>query len=116
MAGRSIYWALLLNTFLVQWFFFGIFVQGSDPSTSDGEFIAGTFILTQKSLDEAPYRYAGVLRQVLDKIETKNPPSREELSECSTKYKIAPSGKFTFSLIILAQLLYLYYIQYYSLS
>lgn len=115
MAGRSIYWALLLNTFLVQWFFFGIFVQGSDPK-SDGEFVAGTFILTQKSLDEAPYRYAGVLRQVLDKIETKNPPSREELSECSTKYKIAPSGKFTFSLIILAQLLYLYCIQYYSLS
>ena len=113
MAGRSMLWALL-NVFLVQWFFFGVFVQGADQS--DGEFVAGTFILTQKSLDEAPYRYAGVLRQVLDKIETKDPPKKEELSECSTKYKIAPSGKFTFSLIILAQLLYLYYIQYYSLS
>ena len=90
MAGRSMFWTLL-NAFLIQWFFFGVFVQASDQS--DGEFVAGTFILTQKSLDEAPYRYAGVLRQVLDKIEMKDPPKKEELSECSTKYKIAPSGK-----------------------
>ena len=113
MADSSMFWALL-NAFLALVFFLGVFGQEADKS--DGEFVAGTFILTQKSLDEAPYRYAGVLRQVLDKIETKNPPSREELSECSTKYKIAPSGKFTFSLIILAQLLYLYCIQYYYLS
>ena len=91
MAGRSIYWALLLNTFLVQWFFFGIFVQGADQS--DGEFVAGTFILTQKSLDEAPYRYAGVLRQILDSLEVQDPPKKEEISECSTQYRIEPSGK-----------------------
>ena len=34
----------------------------------DGEFVAGSFILTQKSLSEAPHRYATVLREVLDKV------------------------------------------------
>ena len=34
----------------------------------DGEFVAGSFILTQKSLSEAPHRYATVLREALDKV------------------------------------------------
>ena len=59
-----------------------------------GEFVAGTFILTQKSLDEAPYRYAGVLREVLDKIEGKDPPRKSDEENCSARYRIEPSGKF----------------------
>ena len=34
----------------------------------EGEFVAGSFILTQKSLSEAPHRYAKVLRSALDKV------------------------------------------------
>ena len=56
------------------------------------EFIAGSFILTQNSLNEAPYRYAGVLRQVLDKVEKKDPPSQSDEENCSAKYRIKPSG------------------------
>ena len=53
------------------------------------EFIAGSFILTQNSLNEAPYRYAGVLRQVLDKVEKKDPPSQSDEENCSgTKIEI----------------------------
>ena len=59
----------------------------------ENEFVAGSFILTQKSLNEAPYRYSGVLRQVLDKVETKDPPSQFDEEECSAKYRILPSGK-----------------------
>ena len=60
----------------------------------EGEFLAGTFILTQKSLNEAPYRYAGMLRQALDRAEEKDPPSQEpDESTCSVRYKIAPSGR-----------------------
>ena len=58
-----------------------------------GEFVAGSFILTQKSLDEAPYRYAGVLRQALDIVETKDPPTQSDEQECSAKYRIEPSGR-----------------------
>ena len=57
------------------------------------EFIAGSFILTQNSLNEAPYRYAGVLRKVLDKVERKDPPSQSDEENCSAKYRIKPSGK-----------------------
>ncbi len=58
-----------------------------------GEFVAGSFILTQKSLDEAPYRYAGILRKALDKVETKDPPSKSDEENCSVRYRITPSGK-----------------------
>lgn len=61
------------------------------------DFVAGTFILTQKSLNEAPYRYAGVLRQVLDKIEQKDPPSQSDEDQCDAKYRILPSGNFFFN-------------------
>ena len=61
---------------------------------SDHDFIAGTFILTQKSLNEAPYRYAGVLRHVLDKVEQKDPPSQYDEENCSAKFRILPSGKY----------------------
>ncbi len=57
-----------------------------------GEFIAGSFILTQKSLNEAPYRYAGVLRKALDTVETKDPPSRSDENNCNVRYRIRPSG------------------------
>ena len=56
------------------------------------EFVAGSFILTQNSLNEAPYRYAGVLRKVLDKVETKDPPSQSDEENCNAKYRIKPSG------------------------
>ena len=61
-----------------------------------GEFLAGSFILTQKSLDEAPYRYAGVLRKALDKAEMKDPPSKSDEENCSVRYRISPSGNFKF--------------------
>ena len=56
------------------------------------EFEAGSFILTQKSLNEAPYRYAGVLRKILDKVESKDPPSQSDEENCNAKYRIKPSG------------------------
>ena len=62
--------------------------------TVENEFLAGTFLLTQKSLNEAPYRYAGVLRQILDKVEQKDPPAKYDEENCETKYRILPSGKF----------------------
>ena len=57
------------------------------------EFEAGSFILTQNSLNEAPYRYAGVLRKILDKVEQKDPPSQSDEENCNAKYRIKPSGK-----------------------
>ena len=62
-------------------------------SRKEGEFLAGTFILTQKSLSEAPYRYAGVLRKALDKAELKDPPSKSDEENCDVKYRIRPSGR-----------------------
>ena len=56
------------------------------------EFEAGSFILTQNSLNEAPYRYAGVLRKILDKVENKDPPSQSDEENCNAKYRIKPSG------------------------
>ncbi len=58
-----------------------------------GEFVAGTFILTQESLEEAPYRYAGMLRKALDRVETKDPPSQSDEANCDVRYRIRPSGK-----------------------
>ena len=65
---------------------------------SEGEFVAGSFILTQKSLDEAPFRYAGVLRRALDRVETKDPPSRSDEENCDVRYRIEPSGEKMFYL------------------
>ncbi len=64
-----------------------------------GEFLAGSFILTQKSLDEAPFRYAGVLRKALDRAETKDPPTKSDEENCSVRYRISPSGKYIQSII-----------------
>ena len=80
-----------MNTFLSHWF---LIVQVQGAWQIRNEFVAGTFILTQKSLDEAPYRYAGVLRQVLDKVEAKDPPTQKDETACSARYKIEPSGCF----------------------
>ena len=84
---------VLLTLFLL--FIFGV---GSKRIRKKGEFVAGTFILTQKSLSEAPYRYAGVLRKALDNAETKDPPSKSDEEECSVRYRIRPSGIFYFSI------------------
>ena len=62
----------------------------------EGEFSAGTFILTQQSLLEAPYRYAGILREVLDRVEAKQPPSQSDEANCDVRYRIEPSGDDTF--------------------
>lgn len=56
------------------------------------EFVAGSFIITQKSLNEAPYRYAGILRKALDKVEQKDPPSKSDEENCDVRYRINPSG------------------------
>jgi hypothetical protein len=66
--------------------------QPSQKLKSKGEFMAGTFILTQQSLLEAPYRYAGILRDVLDRVEAKQPPSQSDEANCDVKYRIEPSG------------------------
>ena len=74
----------------------GHWVAGQTGQTGQTEFLAGTFLLTQKSLNEAPYRYAGVLRQILDKVEQKDPPAKYDEENCETKYRILPSGKFIY--------------------
>ena len=70
-----------------------VLIGGSESLKKEGEFVAGTFILTQKSLNEAPYRYAGVLRRALDRVETKSPPSKSDEENCDVRYRIEPSGK-----------------------
>lgn len=70
--------------------------EGGRRTPWAGEFTAGTLILTQESLDEGPYRYAGVLRRGLDKAEAIEPPSRNDEENCDVKYRIEPSGKCRF--------------------
>ena len=41
-----------------------ILVAGVQGDLEPGEFVAGSFILTQKALDEAPYRYSSFLTEV----------------------------------------------------
>ena len=71
----------------------------------EGEFMAGSFILTQRALDEAPYRYSSFLTQALEKMEMKDPPAKSDEQSCSVKYRIEPwvpaSGRFA-ALIILS--------------
>ena len=59
----------------------------------DGEFIAGSFILTQKALSEAPYRYSRFLTSALDRMEMVDPPSKRDEENCNVRYRIEPSGK-----------------------
>ena len=66
--------------------------QAAKSAKREGEFSAGTFILTQQSLLEAPYRYAGILRDVLDRVEAKQPPSQSDEANCDVRYRIEPSG------------------------
>eukprot|EP00095_Tigriopus_kingsejongensis_P007184 maker-scaffold3067_size10345-snap-gene-0.2 protein:Tk07184 transcript:maker-scaffold3067_size10345-snap-gene-0.2-mRNA-1 annotation:"predicted protein" len=81
-------WPLLGVIFLTV----GAILVASAPP-KEAEFVAGSFIITQKSLNEAPYRYAGILRKALDKVETKDPPSQSEEENCDVQYRIRPSGR-----------------------
>ena len=83
-------YAVPLSLFVL--FSMGIYKADCKRIRKTGEFLAGTFILTQKSLSEAPYRYAGVLRKALDKAETKDPPSKADEENCDVRYRILPSG------------------------
>ena len=90
------------STYLVLLVILFLFIFGADCKRirKEGEFVAGTFILTQKSLSEAPYRYAGVLRKALDNAETKDPPSKSDEEECSVRYRIRPSGNSFFEIFL----------------
>ena len=66
---------------------------GKSPPKKVGEFSAGSFILTQQSLHEAPYRYSGILRDVLDRVEARQPPSQSDEQNCDVRYRIEPSGE-----------------------
>ena len=59
----------------------------------DGQFVAGSFILTQKALSEAPYRYSRFLTEALERMELADPPTKRDEENCNVKYKIEPSGK-----------------------
>jgi hypothetical protein len=66
---------------------------GKSPPKKVGEFSAGSFILTQQSLHQAPYRYSGILRDVLDRVEARQPPSQSDEQNCDVRYRIEPSGE-----------------------
>ena len=57
-----------------------------------GDFIAGSFILTQKALSEAPYRYSRFLTSALERMEAVDPPSKRDEENCNVRYRIEPSG------------------------
>ena len=59
----------------------------------EGEFVAGSFILTQKALNEAPYRYSRFLTEALERMELADPPTKKDEENCNVKYKIEPSGE-----------------------
>ena len=68
----------------------------------EGEFVAGSFILTQKALNEAPYRYSRFLTEALEKMELTDPPTKRDEENCNVKYKIEPSGEeITLQIIIM---------------
>ena len=60
----------------------------------NGDFVAGSFILTQKALSEAPYRYSRFLTSALEKMELLDPPSKRDEENCAVRYRIEPSGMF----------------------
>jgi hypothetical protein len=43
---------------------FFLTAAAGEEELGGGEFVAGSFILTQKALDEAPYRYSTFLTEV----------------------------------------------------
>ena len=66
------------------------FITGAQCQT--GEFVAGSFILTQKALSEAPYRYSKFLTTALEKMEMQDPPTKRDEENCNVRYRIEPSG------------------------
>jgi hypothetical protein len=60
---------------------------------SGGQFTAGSFILTQKALSEAPFRYSRFLTVALEKMELMDPPRKADEENCNVKYRIEPSGE-----------------------
>ena len=66
----------------------------------NGDFIAGSFILTQKALSEAPYRYSRFLTSALERMEQVDPPSKRDEEKCNVRYRIEPSGEFNHHLPI----------------
>ena len=67
-------------------------VAEEDEGGREGEFVAGSFILTQKALNEAPYRYSRFLTDALKKMELVDPPSKRDEENCNVRYRIEPSG------------------------
>ena len=61
----------------------------------NGDFIAGSFILTQKALSEAPYRYSRFLTSALERMEKVDPPSKRDEENCNVRYRIEPSGELS---------------------
>jgi len=61
--------------------------------SQNGEFVAGSFILTQKALSEAPYRYSKFLTTALEKMEMQDPPTKRDEENCNVRYRIEPSGR-----------------------
>ena len=74
-------------------------VAEEDEGGREGEFVAGSFILTQKALNEAPYRYSRFLTEALERMELADPPTKKDEENCNVKYKIEPSGEEVPSLI-----------------
>lgn len=68
-------------------------VKGLEERIQEGEFVAGSFILTQKALNEAPYRYSRFLTEALERMELADPPTKRDEENCNVKYKIEPSGE-----------------------
>ena len=68
-------------------------VNGLEEIIQEGEFVAGSFILTQKALNEAPYRYSRFLTEALERMELADPPTKRDEENCNVKYKIEPSGE-----------------------
>jgi hypothetical protein len=65
----------------------------TEASCQNGEFVAGSFILTQKALSEAPYRYSKFLTTALEKMELQDPPTKRDEENCNVRYRIEPSGR-----------------------
>ena len=64
----------------------------TEADSQNGEFVAGSFILTQKALSEAPYRYSKFLTTALEKMEMADPPTKRDEENCNVRYRIEPSG------------------------
>ena len=67
-------------------------VLALEEGGQEGEFVAGSFILTQKALSEAPYRYSRFLTSALERMEAVDPPSKRDEENCNVRYRIEPSG------------------------